>query len=120
MKYSIHTLTIFCLLCLLTACTMKKVTRVTITNRYEQPIDFTIKANNIVFRLEGVRPGEKREGQMDWTEIEKKDGQWILLVRNTQTGQTDSFAHGLFRMGELSNFLDAECSGTQLKINVSE
>lgn len=102
------------------ACHMKKATKVSITNHYEKPIDFTVKANNIVLRLDGVKPGERREGQMDWTDIEKKDGQWILFVRNAETGQTDSFAHGMFRNGELSNFLDAECSESQLKINVSE
>ena len=105
---------------LLAACSMKKATRIEVVNKNPYAIDFTVKANNIRHTVQELKPGESRQEMMDWTAIEKVDGQWILLVRNLQSGGVDSFAHGFFTKGELSNFLDAESMGSQLKVKVSE
>lgn len=110
----------FLSLMMLASCSMKKATRIEVVNKNPYAIDFTVKANNIRHTMLGLKPGESRQEMMDWTAIEQVDGQWILLVRNLQSGAEDSFAHGFFTNGELSNFLDAESMGGQLKVKVSE
>lgn len=103
-----------------TSCDMKKGTKVEFTNENSYPVSFKIQANNIEFSMLDVQPGERVEGLMDWTEIEKKDGYWIFWVTNPTKGIRDSFAHGSFIAGELCNFLHAESKGTQLKVNLNE
>lgn len=102
------------------ACNMDKVTRVSITNNNDYPITFTLKTNNIEKSFEKIAPKEKRVETYIWTNIEKTDGSWRLFVTNIQSGNTDSFAHGYFTNGGLSNYLDAIAEGSELKVRVSE
>ena len=104
----------------LASCSMKKATKVEFTNKNAYAVDFKVQANNVEFVMANVAAGEKVEGLMDWTKIEKKDGQWIFWVTNTATGMKDSFVHGFFVQGSLVNFLQAEASGSQLKVNLME
>ncbi len=115
----------YCLFALLSmllavACSTDKVTKITIANSNPYSIDFIVKANNISHTIENIAPGETKSAQMVWTHIEKKEGQWFLFVRTPKTGTVDSFAHGYFRNGELSNYLDAESMGEQLKVRITE
>ena len=113
---------IFTILCLslLFSCSNRKVTKVEIKNSNQYPIKFTVKALNSKVSIDNILPGETKSAEFDWTDIEKKEGQWFLFVKNNQTGGTDSFAHGYFTHGELSNYLDAESMGSQLKVKVTE
>lgn len=104
----------------LMGCKMDKVTRVSVTNNNEFPITFTLKTNNIEKTFENIAPKEKRVDTYTWTNIEKVDGNWRLFVKNMQSGTTDSFAHGYFTNGELSNYLEAIAEGGELKVRVSE
>ena len=112
-------LTSLCLLMLI-SCSNRKVTRVEIKNSNDYPISFMVKALNTKVSIEDILPGETKSAEFDWTVIEKKEGQWFLFVTNQKTGGTDSFAHGYFSHGELSNYLDAESMGSQLKVKVTE
>jgi len=116
MKYIFTSLCI----CLLISCSNRKVTKVEIKNSNQYPITFTVKALNTKVIIADVLPGDTKSAEFDWTDIEKKEGQWFLFVKNNQTGGTDSFAHGYFTHGELSNYLDAESMGSQLKVKVTE
>lgn len=110
---------ILCLF-LFASCNTNKVTKLKIKNNNSFPIVFTVKANNCALTTPSIPPNETIESTFDWTSIDKVDGQWFLFVKNAETGGTDSFAHGYFTKGELSNYLDAESTGGQLKVKVSE
>ncbi len=105
---------------LLASCSTNKVTLLKVKNNNSYPIEFTVKANNCSITTPSIAPGDISESSFDWTNITKVDGQWFLFVKNVKTGSSDSFAHGYFSKGELSNYLDAESTGSQLKIKVSE
>jgi hypothetical protein len=102
------------------SCNQKSVTTVKVLNKNNFPVSFTVKANNCTMTIDDIASGQEKTQEFDWTTIEKKDGQWFLFVKNKQSGGVDSFAHGYFPNGELSNYLDVECMGDQLKVQVSE
>jgi len=116
MKLKIFALSLF----VFCACNNRKVTQVHVTNNNAFPISFIIKANNSTQTFTGIKPHTDLTGEFDWTNIQKEDGQWFLFVENENTHGRDSFAHGYFTKGELSNYLDAISEGSQLKVKVSE
>jgi hypothetical protein len=111
---------IILLSCLLASCSFKKVTEVNIKNENDFPISLTIKANNSLQTFTSIKAHSEYNGIFDWTNIEKKDGQWIFFVKNENTGGIDSFSHGYFIKGELNSFADLICKGSELKVNISE
>ncbi len=119
-KHKLLSILSFFLIVTCFACSMNKVTEVTIKNENDFPIAVTLAANNCRQTFSPVEPNAAFKGIFDWTQIEKKDGQWIILVTNEQTGGTDSFAHGYFTQGELNSFAELIAKGSELKIKISE
>lgn len=116
-----HTLFIFLTLLFgLLSCSMKKVTEVNIQNENDFPVRVTMVTNNVRETFPVLQPHTDWTGEFDWTRIEKKDGQWLIYVTDLRSGGTDSFAHGFFTQGELAGYAELICSGSQLKIKISE
>ncbi len=113
-------ITILIALSLLLSCSTNKVTEVKVTNENDYPIAVTIKANNSKQTFSGIKPHAEFTGVFDWTNIEKKEGQWIFFIKNEKTGGSDSFLHGYFTNGELNSFAELICNGSQLKVKISE
>lgn len=107
----------FGFLLLFLACSIRKTTQVTLKNKNNYPIKITLRTLNVEQRFGSIAAGETLKAQFDWTELEKGDGSWIVIVESP-TGR-DSFAHGYFTHGELTNYLEAEAEGDQLKIRLS-
>ncbi|MEZ5047763.1 MAG: hypothetical protein R2831_12315 [Chitinophagaceae bacterium] len=101
------------------SCNFKKTTLISIENQNDYAIDFIVRANNVSTEILEVAPHKKIKKDLIWNTISKEDGQWVLIVRNSQSQQIDSFSHGYFMKGELCNFLDAISMGDQLKVNLS-
>jgi hypothetical protein len=99
---------------------MKKITTVNIENRNAYPISLTLQTNNIRQTFEGIAPQSSKTFEYDWTTIEKREGEWIIVVCNADSKGCDSFAHGFFQHGELSSFADIISEGSQLKVKISE
>jgi len=102
------------------ACSTNKVTTVNIENRNTYPISITLKALNCESTFAAIAAGEKKQETFDWTHIEKKEGQYVILVKNEQTQGVDSFSHGFYKNGELCGFVEIISEGSQLKIQLSE
>jgi hypothetical protein len=101
------------------ACDFKKVTRVSIENKNPYTMGVTVNANNIKETIKGIQPNQKREVEMEWTNIKKEDGQFVLYIDHGQGG-VDTFTHGAFFNGELSNYMDLIIEDREVKINISE
>ncbi len=106
--------------CLMAACSMNKVTKISVTNRNAYPVSVTVKALNVKQTLDHVAENSKGEGVLDWTAIQKEEGEYVILVQNDQTKGVDSFSHGFYQKGELCGFIDIISEGSQLKIQLSE
>jgi len=104
----------------LSACGFHKTTEVSIVNHNHYPISITVKTNNIHQTFADIPAGGEKRAEYDWTDIEKKDGQWIFFVTNNTHGSTDTFAHGFYTQGELAGFAEIESEGPQLKVRISE
>jgi hypothetical protein len=102
-----------------TGCDFKKVTRISIENKNPYSMNITVNANNIGVAIKAIQPNEKREVEMEWTKIKHEDGQFILYVDHGQGG-IDTFTHGAFFNGELSNYMDLIIENREVKINISE
>lgn len=120
MKSTSSLLIILLLTAILASCSMKKVTEVRIQNENDFPVRVTMVTNNLRDTFPVIAPHAEWTGQYEWTSIEKKDGQWIVFVTDLRTGGTDSFAHGFYRDGELAGYAELICSGSELKIKISE
>jgi hypothetical protein len=99
---------------------MRHVARTTIRNRNPYPISIQITTANISQTYGPIQADETYKGEYDWTHINKIDGSWNVVVTNLSTEQKDSFSHGYFSNGILSNYIDIECKADQLKIVVSD
>ncbi len=104
-------------LLLFSACNFKKATTVTVTNNNNYPMGVTINANNINHTIT-VGAKAKNESLMYWTDINKQDGSYLLYINHQ--GSIDTFSHGAFTGGELSNYMDLVIDNHEVKINVSE
>lgn len=102
---------------MLLACSMKKTTQVTLKNKNNYPVKITLRTLNVEQSFGSIGAGETFKGQFDWTNLQKGDGSWIVFVESV--AGRDSFAHGYFTHGELTNYLEAEAEGDQLKIRLS-
>ena len=109
-----------CLVCLLSACSFKKVTEIQISNNNSYPISVTVKTNNIEQRYTAISPLSKTTKEYDWSTITKEDGQWVFFITNEHTSGIDSFSHGYYTHGELSNFAEVISEGSELKVRISE
>ena len=116
MKYCLLLISLFSF----AACSTNKVSTVNIENRNSYPISITLKALNCEKTFAGIAANDKRQETFDWTHIEKKEGQYVILVKNDQTQGVDSFSHGFYKNGELCGFVELISEGSQLKIQLSE
>ncbi|MBK7763242.1 MAG: hypothetical protein IPI46_07695 [Bacteroidetes bacterium] len=112
-------LLLFCIT-ILSACNFRNTTEFTIHNENDYAIDITVKTNNCDTTYANIKPKSELITEYDWTDIEKQDGQWIFVVKNSQNRGADSFAHGYFIAGELASFAELHSTGNQLKVRISE
>jgi hypothetical protein len=113
------TLLTVCAIVLFAQCNFKKATTITVQNNNSYPIAVTVIANNISSSAIAVAPNAKQESLMDWTNINKSDGAYQLLVTHNNT-ETDTFSYGYFTSGELTNYIDIKVQNHEVKISVSE
>jgi hypothetical protein len=107
-------------LLILNACSTKKITEVSIKNENEYSIAVTVKAVNVSQTFAHIKPHTEFKGMFDWTQVEKKEGQWIFLIKNEQSNGVDSFSHGYFENGELAGYADLISKGSELKVKIYE
>jgi hypothetical protein len=55
---------------------------------------------------------------MDWTNIEKKDGEFIIQLQDGAGNVMQSYNHGFFQKGELYNHIDMIVQGKEVKITI--
>jgi hypothetical protein len=107
------------IVCLLASCDMHKVCKVSVDNLNGAPIALTIFANNVQYEFGNVPARQKKSGLLDFTTIDKTDGEYIILVKQA-SGQTDSFRHGFFAKGQLSNYMNLTTEGGELRVQIME
>lgn len=109
-----------CSVLFIASCNTDKVTEVHILNENNYPISVKIITNNIDTIFKNIAPAEQFTGLYNWTKLQDSAGQWEFHIYNANTNNYDKFTHGYFKHGELSNYVDLECKGDQLKIKISE
>jgi hypothetical protein len=101
------------------ACNFKKATTVNITNKNNYALSIKLDANNVTTGDVKIEANSKKEVMLDWTNIDKKDGSYSLAVNHIGQG-VDTFSHGFFTAGELTNYLDIIVENHQVKVSASE
>jgi len=101
-----------------TSCSFKKVTKITMQNNNDYPTAVLLQANNISHLIGPVAAGAKQESIMDWTNIEKKDGEFIIQLQGGASNVMQSYNHGFFQKGELYNHIDMIVQGKEVKITI--
>jgi hypothetical protein len=100
----------------ITSCTMEKVTKISIKNNNNTPIELVITAHNKSHKAT-VAAHEIYKGQFLWTGIEKKDGTYELDL-TTQEGKFH-YSSSYFSNGDLANYLNYEITGNQIVADVN-
>jgi hypothetical protein len=100
------------------ACNLKKVTKVSLQNKNDYPLEITLKANNCKIEIK-AEANSKSEAMLDWTNIEKTDGSYQLMVNHGRRN-VDTFTHGYFTNGQLTNYLDLIIEKHEVKVSPSE
>jgi hypothetical protein len=109
---------IVCLLLFCASCNFKKVTSITLQNNNATPTAIFLKANNITHLVGPVAAGAKVESTMDWTNIQQKDGEFIIQVQDDKGNDLHTYTHGFFEKGELYNHIDMIVQGIEVKITI--
>jgi hypothetical protein len=104
---------------LLVQCNFKKATTISVQNNNNYQITVKVVANNISSAPIQIAANAKQESLMDWTNINKSDGSYQLLITHNNA-ETDTFSHGYFTSGELTNYIDIIVQNHEVKISVSE
>ncbi len=105
---------------LLTACNFAKVSNVRIKNENNYPIDVSIIANNVQYQTKSISPNSTHTGTLDFTNMEKRNGEYTIIIHHTNTQTTDTFTHGAIYDGNLANYTDLEIKDHQLKVAISD
>jgi hypothetical protein len=100
------------------ACNFKKATTVTVQNKNAYPLQISLSANNCNVKID-VAASSKTKAMLDWTDIEKRDGAYQLIVNHGAQG-VDTFTHGYFTGGALTNYLDLIVEQHEVKVSASE
>ncbi len=111
---------LFCAILFFTSCKMEKESTVYIKNENSYPIEVSIRTNNISKTFSVVKATSEIEEKYTWTGLNNHDGSFIFFIKNINTGLKDSFAHGYFTSGELSNQIDLFSKGSELKVQILE
>jgi hypothetical protein len=102
----------------LLACNFKKATTVTVQNKNAYPLQIRLSAHNCNVKINAAA-NSKTKAMLDWTDIEKRDGAYQLIV-NHGAGGVDTFTHGYFSGGMLTNYLDLIVEQHEVKVSASE
>jgi major membrane immunogen (membrane-anchored lipoprotein) len=105
---------------LLSACNFKKVSNVRINNNNNYAVAVSIYANNIMHEAKQIGPNSKYKGLLDFTNISKETGTYLVVLKNLETGKIDSFMHGEIIDGTLANYTDVEVNGGVVSVRISE
>jgi hypothetical protein len=103
---------------LLPACNFKKATTVTVQNKNAYPLQISLSAHNCNVKIDAAA-NSKTKAMLNWTDIEKRDGAYQLIV-NHGAGGVDTFTHGYFTGGVLTNYLDLIVEEHEVKVSASE
>jgi hypothetical protein len=114
MRFSI----LIMMLVVISSCNLKKITKIRFQNNNAYASAITIIANNITHKIGPIAGGEKTESVMDWTDIEKVDGFFIIQVNDAKGNIIQSYNHGAFEKGELYNHIDLEVKGIEVQVKI--
>ncbi len=81
------------------SCNVQKGSKVKVTNTNAEPVGITIKANNISCTIKNILPNATVEQAMDWSTIEKKDGEYVITLLNAAGNPLQTNNHGVFEKG---------------------
>lgn len=96
---------------------MSKVSKVTIKNENPFPIDFTVVAQNKTYHA-NIEANAKHEGQLDWTDIEKKNGDYAITLKHQ--GGVFNYNTSYYTAGELANYLNFIVQGNQVVAEIND
>jgi hypothetical protein len=108
------------IVCLFSACNFKKVSNVRINNNNNYAVDVSIYANNIMHEAKQIGANSKYMGVLDFTNISKEAGTYLVILKNLQTGKIDSSVHGEIIDGALANYTDVEINSDAVSVRISE
>ncbi len=114
MKYLIF------LVLIISACNFSKVSNVRIENNNNYAIDVTLHALNVSYEAKNIAPNSKKNGLLDFTKIDKTNGEYLLVIKHLNDGSVDSFLHGEIMGGALSNYTDIQVNGHEARVQISE
>jgi len=101
------------------ACDLNKYTNVYIENNNDYPLDVRIVTNNIVSDYH-IEANSDHEELRKWTDIELKDGAWVVTIKNANTGQGKTYEHGHFWAGELTTTFIIRNKGGRVEFEAND
>jgi hypothetical protein len=99
------------------ACSMSKVSKISIKNKNPFPIKLTITAQNKNYTAD-VAANSSHEGQLNWSDINKVDGDYAIMMQSVEG--TFNYNTSYYRKGELSNYLNFEVMGNQVVAEIND
>ncbi len=103
----------------LSSCDLNKYTNIFIDNKNDYPIDVKIITNNIVSDYH-VEANSDHEELRKWTDIELKDGAWVVTIKNSNTGKGQTYEHGHFYKGELTTTFIIRNKGGRVEFEAND
>jgi hypothetical protein len=114
MRLSIFILMLFSL----ASCKFKKITKISLQNNNSYASAVTITANNIMHKIGPIAGGQKIESIMDWTNIDKINGYFIIELQDGNGNKIQSYNHGAFEKGELYNHIQMVVEGNEIQVKI--
>jgi hypothetical protein len=106
------------LLVSLTACNMKKVSKVTVQNNNAVPHSLSIQANNISLNATNIAAGQSIEQDWEWSNIDKKDGEHVFILKDAKGNVLGNYPYGAFEKGELHGYYFIIIAGDSLNVKI--
>jgi hypothetical protein len=103
---------------IISSCTFKKITKISLQNNNNYASTVTITANNIMHKIGPIAGGQKIESVMDWTNIDKVDGYFIIELQDGNGKKIQSYNHGAFEKGELFNHIQLAVDGNEIQVKI--
>lgn len=101
------------------SCDLNKYTNIFIENNNDYPIDVKIVTNNISTDYH-VEAKSSHEELRKWTDIELKDGAWVVTINNANTGQGKTYEHGHFYKGDLTTTFIIRNQGGRVEFEAND